>query len=564
MNNRWIPIAAIGFVGAISLALPAGAALSPVEIQRIAKQTTVRIKGCSNASGVIIQKNGSTYTILTAAHATIDRGCQVVTSDDREYDVTQVTPFINDVDLAVVKFNSSKNYQVAKTIDNSDRIESGENIYISGFPVTATISEPIFTFVAGRVIGNGNKLQANGYSLVYDNPTLPGHSGGPVWNDKGETIAIHGRGDVDTKIKDTESPTVRVKTGFNLGITANTFAKIATVMGVAGFNAPTVAANSQPTTPPTTPKTTPTTIVTATVTTKTTTPTPPSNSNTKPVVPFVAKPRPVDDLIASAVAKERKGDYRGILADMDRAIAIDPKKERLYYIRANAKAELGDRQGAIADYDRDIAMSPRRADSYYNRGTTKYRLGNWQQALADYNTAISIDPQRDKAFYNRANVKYQLNDRSGAIADYGRAIAVNPNRLEAYSSRAWVRYEIGDYQGSVSDNNVAIGMKHPRLGKVYSQRAFAQYELDNISAAIGSWRQALNLPEVMPDIQFGLAVALYRQGQQAEALQFAEVAIRSDKKLLDAQYLQSKKWGSAIRKDAATLLKNPKIQALKN
>jgi tetratricopeptide (TPR) repeat protein len=537
MNNRWMPIAAIGCVGAIWIGLPAGAALSPVEVQRIAKQTTVRIKGCSNASGVIIQKTGNTYTILTAAHATIDRGCQIVTADDREYEVTQVTPFINDIDLAVVKFNSSKNYQVAKTIDNSDRIESGENIYISGFPVTATISEPIFTFVAGKVIGNGNKLQANGYSLVYDNPTLPGHSGGPVWNDKGETIAIHGRGDVDTKIKDTESPTVRVKTGFNLGITANTFAKIATMMGVAGYKNNTIAAN-----PPTTP----------------------SNSNPKPVVPFVAKPRPVDDLIASAVARERQGDYRGILADMDRAIAIDPKKERLYYIRANAKAELGDRQGAIADYDRDIAMSPQRADSYYNRGTTKYKLGNWQQALADYNIALSIDPQREKAFYNRANVKYQLNDKPGAIADYGRAIAINPNRLEAYSSRAWVRYELGDYEGAISDNNIAIGLKHPRLAKVYSQRAFAQYELNNISAAIGSWRQALSVAEMKSDIQFGLAVALYRQNKQPEALQLAEAAIRGDRKLLDARYLQSKNWGAIIRKDAATLLQNPKIQGIKN
>jgi tetratricopeptide (TPR) repeat protein len=522
MTNYLLPPLAtiLGSLLALGYLLPASA-LSPVEIQRIAKKTTVRIKGCSNASGVIIHKSGSSYTILTAAHAMRNSGCQIVTNDDNEYGVAQVKLFINNVDLAVVKFDSNKSYPVAKSIDNSDRVESGENIYISGFPLTSTISEPIFTFVQGKVVGNGNKLQKKGYSLVYDNPTLPGHSGGPVWNENGEIIAIHGQGDVDTKLKQTDNPEIRIKTGFNLGITINTFMKMATLMGMKEY------------------------------------------LPAEPVASVAAKPKPVDDLIASAIAREGKGDYQGILTDMNQAIAIDPNKDRLFYIRGNAKAELGDRQGAIEDYTRDIAMNPQRAEAYYNRGNVRFKLSDWQQALADYNSSIKIDPKRAAVFYNRANVKYKLSDRQGAIDDYTRAIAINPTLLAAYSSRGWVKYELGDYQGAISDYNLAISMNHPLLSKIYSQRAMALYELGKKSEAILSWRKAVSLPNIMPDSQLGLAVALYEQGKQEEAFQYGAAALRTDKKFIEISYLRDKNWAPSILKDAAPFLQNPRMRELR-
>jgi tetratricopeptide (TPR) repeat protein len=595
MNNCLRPIVLLSSVLAIGYTLPA-VALSPVEIQRIAKQATVRIKDCDNGSGVIIQKSGNTYTILTAAHATRASGCQVVTADDNEYKVTQVMPFINSVDLAVIRFNSTKNYKVAKLIDNSDLVESGENVYISGFPVTTAIVEPIFTFVSGKVIGNGNKLQKKGYSMVYDNPTLPGHSGGPVWNDKGEMIAIHGQGDIDSKLKDTDSPNVRIKTGFNLGITVNTFAKMASAMGMTE-RAPEIASvqsteatESIPSKPPTAKPPTvaikpsiaksptvatqptvdikpssakPPTVVKQPIASKPSTVTKPIIVATPPTQVVIAKPKPVDDLIASAVARESKGDYKGIVADMDRAIAIDPRKDRLYYMRGTAKSELGDKKGAIEDFDRDITMNPKRATAYHNRGMAKYQLGQWQQALADYNISIEINPQYHRAFYHRANAKYQLKDKQGALDDYSRAIALDPTLLAAYSSRGWVKYESGDYAGSISDNNLAIAMNHPLLSKVFSQKAFAQYELGDRSNAVLSWRKALSLPNIMPDSQLGLAIALYQQGRQEEAFQLGAAAIRTDKKLADIRSLRDKNWGQSILKDAASFLQHPRIQSIR-
>jgi tetratricopeptide (TPR) repeat protein len=460
MKNYLLPTAifgsiAVGTVQAIALvsyASPA-IALSPIEVQRIAKQTTVRIAGCNIGSGVILRKNGNTYTVLTVAHAVKPSGCEIVTPDDAKYRVTQVKTFPNKIDLAVATFTSNKNYAVAKLIDNSDRIEAAENIYVSGFPLSTAINSAVFTFVKGDVIANPTQQQGKGYSLIYSNNTLPGHSGGPVWNDRGEVIAVHGRGDiVGTKLAETINRDVRVKTGYNLGITTNTFAKLATTAGIAGY--------------------TPTTIAT--------------------------RSKPVDDSIASALVKESKGDYKGMLADMDRAIFLDSQNGRLYYIRGVAKSMLGNRD-AIADYNQAIAFAPNEAAAYNNRGVTKSDLGDKKGAIVDFDRAIALDANDAKPYYNRGNAKAQLNSPKTALVDFDKAIALNPNLAQAYLSRGTTKSMLGDTKGVLADFNQAIALD-PNYTVAHYNLGLAKSTSGDKKGAIESFNRtiALNPKDAQP------------------------------------------------------------------
>ncbi len=212
----WVGL--IGAAATIPLVQTIAVAKSAVEVQKISKQVTVQISDCGFGSGVIIRKEGNTYTVLTVAHAVKKSGCQVTTPDDSKYPVAKIVTFPNKVDLAIFTFTSSKTYPVAKLIANSDTVEAGENVYVSGYPVSSAIRNSIFAFVEGKAIGNSStKQQEKGYSLIYSNNTLPGHSGGPVWNDKGEVIAIHGQGDVDTKLEKTMNDGVRGENWLQLG-----------------------------------------------------------------------------------------------------------------------------------------------------------------------------------------------------------------------------------------------------------------------------------------------------------------------------------------------------------
>jgi S1-C subfamily serine protease len=148
---------------------------------------------------VILQKQGDLYTVLTAAHVVKTGSSFKLTTavDDRTYSVvtSSVKRSGNDLDLAVLQFRSSQNYQVAK-IGNSNLLAAGADIYVVGFPKPSlgfTASDWVFT--TGTVAANSNKRFEKGYSLVYGNPTVKGMSGGAVMNKAGELVAIHGKGD---------------------------------------------------------------------------------------------------------------------------------------------------------------------------------------------------------------------------------------------------------------------------------------------------------------------------------------------------------------------------------
>ena len=107
----------------------------------------------------------------------------------------QETRSVNGYDLALLHFESDKDYPVA-VVGNVEDINLDESIFVSGWPLPSDSSE-----TRNRVLRSGRLVNVlapadpkGNYSLCYTAETATGMSGGPVFNKKGEVIGIHGAG----------------------------------------------------------------------------------------------------------------------------------------------------------------------------------------------------------------------------------------------------------------------------------------------------------------------------------------------------------------------------------
>jgi S1-C subfamily serine protease len=345
--GSWLPIT-VGI--SVVLVQPAVLAKSATEVNNIAQAIAVKIATTNgNGSGILLQKQGDVYTILTAAHVMKNARASytITTPDGRTYQpiTNSIRRYQGDVDLAVLKFRSSVTYKLAE-LGDSNTLKGGMEIYVAGFPLpTAVITESIFFFREGKVTANSKRSFKNGYSLVYSNDTLPGMSGGPVLNTDGKVVGVHGKGDreINSSTGNPDGP----KTGFNTAVPIARFADIAQSLGI-----------------------TPGTTLAKTIQSTTLT---------------------ADDYLLSAKQKYEKNDVRSTLADLNKAISLNPKFTYAYNYRGLVKAiKLNDFQGALADLNKAISLDPKSADAYISRGTVKVGLNDRQGAISDLRTAARI------------------------------------------------------------------------------------------------------------------------------------------------------------------------------
>ncbi|MFM6270298.1 MAG: serine protease, partial [Dolichospermum sp.] len=150
------------------------------------KQITVKIDGQNQGTGIIVNKAGNRYTVLTNHHVVREQGKYIlITPDGKKYNFNSSDiKKLPDLDLAVVEFTSNDNYTVA-TLGDSDKLTESTPIYNAGWSVNdSRCLKGCYRFYNGIINGISPNPQ-EGYALIMSNNTLPGMSGGPILNAQG-------------------------------------------------------------------------------------------------------------------------------------------------------------------------------------------------------------------------------------------------------------------------------------------------------------------------------------------------------------------------------------------
>ncbi|ABM79594.1 tetratricopeptide repeat-containing S1 family peptidase [Prochlorococcus marinus] len=527
---------------AVLLQALAAVAQDASAVAKVAKAITVRIEGATQGSGVLVKKDGNRYTVLTAWHVVSSNRpgeeVGIYTSDGQDHQLKQGSiQRLGEIDMAVLTFSSSGNYEVA-SIGDAKTVQYDDPIYVAGFPLANSQN---LRYETGDVVANAEVGIDQGYQLLYDNKTAAGMSGGVLLNADGELIGLHGRGEKNEYASNGNE--VSMKTGVNQGVPISYYKLFLSGSPVVVAN--NTAANADD--------------YYAQVL---------ASANKKGreqtmvrLADQALKLRKTGfAYIMRAYAKNDLGDYQGAIDDQNNALEINPDNAVAYVNRGLARSNMGDPKSALSDFSKAIKIDPANAMAFSNRGVSKQALGDPQGALDDYNKAIKIDPRNANAYANRGVNKGDLGDYQGAIADYSKAIGINPQHSDAYYNRGIAKLESKDYQGAIADYNKAI-----RIGtqnaRIYLNRGLVYDNLGDYQRAIADYNKAIEL-----DPQYALAyvnrgLAKIKSGDIQGAIADSNKAIELDPRMAKAYanrgaakgMLDDAKGGCADFKKAASL-----------
>jgi len=182
---------------------------SRANIQKLATSTTVRIlifnksgTVITSGSGVIVQKQGNIYTVLTNLHVLqFADHAVILTPEGLQHSLMSQSyaAKFGDNDMAIAQFFSSQQYEISQI--RREPLQIGDRVFASGFPIyqdrslVTTFERGLqgFRFTEGIVSILPNKSLTQGYRIGYSNDIVVGMSGGPIFDESGFLVGINGR-----------------------------------------------------------------------------------------------------------------------------------------------------------------------------------------------------------------------------------------------------------------------------------------------------------------------------------------------------------------------------------
>ncbi len=243
--------------------------------------------------------------------------------------------------------------------------------------------------------------------------------------------------------------------------------------------------------------------------------------------------------------------YEDAIADLNKAIQLNPELIGAYNGRAAVKIMIGEAetklgniekaqrlyQTAIEDLEEAVKLNPESSDAYRTRAAVRIAFGKleadrgdpgkvqrlYEMAIQDCTQVIKLEPDGFLAYDSRGVAKFELAKfkvdhhiteaqqlYEAAIADYTQAIQMAPVYPHAYNHRGYAEVRLGEskaaqgnvsgaqglYTAAIADYTQVIQLD-PEYAYAYNNRGWAKYLLGKSEAEAGNMEKARKLYEAV-------------------------------------------------------------------
>ena len=144
-------------------------------------------------------------------------------------------------------------------------------------------------------------------------------------------------------------------------------------------------------------------------------------------------------------------------------------------------------------------------------GEAELNAGRFEPAIAAFEAVLRADPENIAAYYGRGLAEQSLDRSMDAIRSFERALEIQPNLAELRTQLLRLYAETPNSAGQFRLSRSGLGRLYAR-GQMYSQ-------------AIDEFRAVLDTDPTRDDLRVALAEALWRDGQEDEAVAWCQVAV---------------------------------------
>ena len=185
-------------------------------------------------------------------------------------------------------------------------------------------------------------------------------------------------------------------------------------------------------------------------------------------------------------------DFEAAEQAFSQAIECRPHDALAHLLRAVARLAQGRPADAIADLDKALQVNPFLVPAYNNRAHIRIKAGDTASALADLNAGLRVAPDRPELLCNRARVFLMLSDPDSALRDAGEAIRHSPGFPIAWLQRGSARQLRGEFQQALDDYAQAIACD-PRCADARLNRGTVFRAMKRFPEAVAEFETALRV-----------------------------------------------------------------------